>query len=169
MDTITCDSKSFIIIKGKRKFIYSGELHYFRIPPSQWYDRLLKCKRAFLNSIGVYMAWNWHEQEEGKFCFKDDKDLGKWIDLMEDLDLYIIARPGPYICSEWDFGGFPNWLLPKDCEMRSLETNFMRYSKRWLKEVNKIIKPHLVTRGGNIFLYQVENEFAAGDLDVSVT
>jgi len=161
--TIGFDGKSFII-NGKRVFIYSGEMHYFRIPSSQWSDRLLKLKRAFLNSLGAYMAWNWHEQKEGKFYFKGDRNLERWIQLAEDLGLYIIARPGPYICSEWDFGGFPNWLITKDCEMRSLEPNFIKYCAKWLNKVDAIIKPHLITKGGTVFMYQVENEFQVGDL-----
>lgn len=110
------------------------------------------------------MAWNWHEQKEGKFCFEGDRDLESWIKLIEDLGLHIIARPGPYICSEWDFGGFPNWLIPKDCEMRSLEPNFIKYSNKWLNKVDAIIKPHLITRGGKVIIYQIENEFQVGDL-----
>jgi len=161
--SISYDGKSFII-NGKRVFIYSGEMHYFRIPPTQWYDRLLKTKRAFLNSIGAYMAWNWHEEKEGEFCLEGDRDLEKWMRLIEDLGLYIIARPGPYICSEWDFGGFPNWLIAKDCEMRSLEPNFINYCSKWLNKIDAIIKPHLTTRGGKVFMYQVENEFQVGDL-----
>jgi len=157
------DEKSFII-NGKRKFIYSGELHYFRIPPSQWYDRLLKCKRAFLNSIGAYIAWNWHEVKEGIFNFEGDRDLDRWLTIAEELGLYIIARPGPYICSEWDFGGFPNWLISKDCELRSLETNYIECCAKYFDRVNKIVKPHLITKGGKVFLYQIENEFEVGDL-----
>jgi len=161
--SVSYDGKSFII-NGKRVFIYSGEMHYFRIPPSQWHDRLLKAKRAFLNCIGTYMAWNWHEQREGEFCFEGDRDLEKWMELIEDSGLYIIARPGPYICAEWDFGGFPNWLIPKDCEMRSLEPNFIKYSSKWLNKVDTIIKPHLITKSGKVFIYQVENEFEVGNL-----
>ena len=160
---ISFDGKSFIF-NGRRKFINSGELHYFRIPRSQWKDRLLKCKRAFLNTLGAYIAWNWHEEKEGKFNFEGDRDLDKWISLAEEVGLFIFIRPGPYICSEWDMGGFPNWLIPKDCELRSLEPNFMKYCIRYLDKVNKIIKPHLITKGGKIFLYQVENEFEVGDI-----
>jgi len=160
---VSYDKKSFIF-DGKRKFIFSGELHYFRIPPSQWKDRLLKCKRAFLNTLGAYIAWNWHEENEGEFNFKGDRDLNRWLTLAEELGLYIIARPGPYICAEWDFGGFPNWLIPKECKLRSLESNYIRYCARYFDKVDEIIKPHLIKKGGKVFLYQVENEFEVGDL-----
>ncbi len=162
-NAIGYDEKSFII-NGKRIFIYSGEIHYFRVPPSQWHDRLLKVKRGFLNCIGVYIAWNWHEEKEGEFNFRGDRDLDKWLSLAEEVGLYVFIRPGPYICAEWDFGGFPNWLIPKDCELRSLEPNFINYCTKYLNKVNEIIKPHLVTKGGNIILYQVENEFEVGDI-----
>ncbi len=163
MREISYDGKSFIF-DGRRRFINSGELHYFRIPESQWKDRLLKCKRAFLNTLGAYIAWNWHEEKEGEFNFKGDRDLNRWISLAEEVGLYIFIRPGPYICSEWDFGGFPNWLIPKNCELRSLEPNFIEYCTRYLNKVNEIIKPHLITKGGKIFLYQIENEFEVGDI-----
>lgn len=162
-NVISYDGKSFII-NGKRVFINSGEMHYFRIPLSQWHDRLLKAKRAFVNCLGVYIAWNWHEKREGEFYFESDRDLENWIKLAEDSGLYIIARPGPYICSEWDFGGFPNWLIPKDCEMRSLESSFIGYCAKYLDKVNEIVIPHLITKGGRIILYQIENEFEVGDL-----
>ncbi len=162
-DKLSFDGKSFII-NGNRTFLNNGELHYFRIPESQWKDRLLKCKKAFLNCIGAYIAWNWHEEKEGEFNFKGNRNLDKWLSLMEELNFLIFIRPGPYICSEWDFGGFPNWLIPKDCELRSLEPNYIRYCTRYLNKVDKIIKPHLITKGGKVFLYQVENEFLVGDI-----
>jgi len=162
-ENISYDGKSFIF-NGKRVFINSGEIHYFRIPESQWKDRLLKCKRAFLNTIGTYIAWNWHEGKEGEFSFEKDRDINRWLSLAEEVGLYIFVRPGPYICSEWDFGGLPNYLIPKDCELRSLEQNYIGYCKKYLNTVNKIIKPHLITNGGKIFLYQIENEFEVGDI-----
>jgi len=162
-ERISYDSKSFII-NEKRRFIFSGELHYFRIPPTQWKDRLLKCRRAFLNTLGAYIAWNRHEEKEGEFDFSADRDLNRWLSLAEEVGLYVFIRPGPYICSEWDFGGFSNWLIAKDCELRSLEPNYIRYCARYLDKVNEVIKPHLITKGGKVILYQIENEFEVGDI-----
>lgn len=160
---ISFDGKSFIF-NGRRKFINAGELHYFRIPRSQWKDRLLKCKQAFLNTLGAYIAWNWHEDKKGAFNFKEDRDLNQWLSLAEEVGLLIFIRPGPYICSEWDFGGFPNWLIAEDCELRSSEPNYIKHCTRYLNKVNEIIRPHLITKRGKVFLYQVENEFEVGDI-----
>jgi len=161
--SVAYDAKGFII-NGKRLFIYGGELHYFRIPPSQWWDRLNKCKQAFFNSIGAYMAWNWHEAQEGQFDFTGERDLPKWLKLIQDLGLYCIARPGPYICSEWNFGGLPNWMATKEVEFRSADERFLQCCRRWLKEVDQILLPFLVTRGGIVYLYQIENEFWWNDV-----
>ncbi|MCX6992660.1 MAG: beta-galactosidase [Kiritimatiellaeota bacterium] len=153
-----------VVLGGVNTFLYGGELHYFRIPPSQWEDRVLKCKRAFLNSIGTYFPWNWHEEQEGKFNFRGDRDIAKWIQVIRDAGLYFIARPGPYICAEWDFGGFPAWLIPKKCELRTYDKEFLKYCSRWLKKINPIIKKQLITKGGNTVLYQIENEFWWDDM-----
>lgn len=157
------DDKSFII-NGKRTFLNSGELHYFRIPQGQWKDRLQKCKKAFINCVGTYVAWNWHEEKEGEFNFEGNRNLEEWLSLIEEQNLLIFIRPGPYICSEWDFGGFPNWLIPKDVELRSTDPIYFKYLTKYLNKVDEILKPHLITKGGRIFLYQVENEFEVGDI-----
>lgn len=162
-NSVTCDDKGFII-NGKRIFIYGGELHYFRIPPSQWWDRLNKCKQAFFNSIGAYMAWNWHEINERQLDFTGERDLQKWLKMIQDLGMYCIARPGPYICSEWNFGGLPNWMATKEVEFRSADERFLQCCRRWFQEVDQILLPFLVTRGGNVYLYQIENEFWWNDL-----
>jgi len=158
INAVQYDKHGFLL-HGKRVFIYGGELHYFRIPPSQWYDRLNKCKQAFFNSIGAYFAWNWHEREEGKFDFTEERDVRKWLFLIKDFGMYCIARPGPYICSEWNFGGFPNWVALKDAEFRSADERFLTLCRNWFREIDALIIPFLITRGGNIYLYQIENEF----------
>ncbi len=145
-------------LNGERQFIYGGELHYFRVPPSQWKDRLTKCKRAFFNSVGIYFAWNWHEQEKGKFIFDKDRDVEKWLSIINELGMFGIARPGPYICSEWDLGGIPNWALAENADFRSADENYLSLFRDWFKEINKRIKPLQITSGGNLYLYQIENE-----------
>lgn len=150
---------SGVVIKGRPDYLFGGELQYFRIPPSQWPDRILKCRRAFFNGLSSYFAWNWHEPEEGKFRFSGAQDIRRWLDLIEASGLALVARAGPYICAEWDFGGFPNWLVPKSCRMRSEDPAFLAYCRTWLKRLNRILLPHLAGRGGNVILYQVENEY----------
>src|ERR1700743_98538 len=101
---IDFDSKGFII-NGKRTFIVSAGLEYARIPHELWYDRLLRIKRAGFNCIEIYTIWNFHEEQEGKFNFTGDRDLGKFLDLVKELGMYAIVRVGPYYCAEWDNGG----------------------------------------------------------------
>ncbi|MBO3801886.1 MAG: beta-galactosidase [Thermoproteota archaeon] len=163
MVAVSYDEKSFKV-NEKPLFIYSGEIHYFRIPKDLWEDRLIKIKRAFLNSVSVYFAWNWHEQEEGKFDFSGWKDLDTFLSLCEKNGLYIIARPGPYICAEWDFGGFPNWLIGKNVILRSLDEEFMKYALRYYDHIIPFIRKHLITNEGKVILFQVENEYFWGNV-----
>lgn len=163
MAVVSYDRKSFKI-NEKPLFIYSGEIHYFRVPKGLWEDRLIKIRRAFLNSVSIYFAWNWHEQEEGKFDFSGWKDVDTFLSLCEKNGLYIIARPGPYICAEWDFGGFPNWLIRKNVVLRSLDEEFMKYALRYYDHIIPIIRKHLITNGGKVILFQVENEYFWGNV-----
>jgi beta-galactosidase len=157
------DADSFLI-NGDGFFIHSGELHYFRIPRDLWRDRLLKAKRCFLNTVTTYIAWNWHEPFEGRFRFDGDADLDYYFKVCEELGLYVIARPGPYICSEWDSGGFPNWVWGKKCITRSREPVFMDLTSRYYDLVCPVIRRHLITRGGSVILFQVENEYFWGNV-----
>jgi beta-galactosidase len=152
------------IVKGRRPFINCGEIHYFRVPPDQWTDRLLKARQAFLNAIGAYMAWNWHEKKPGEMDFEGGRNLDRWLSLIEEQGLYIIARPGPYICSEWDFGGFPGWLAAVPCEMRSMDPAYLDPCGRWLAAADEIIERHQLDSGGTVIMYQIENEFFWGDV-----
>ena len=102
--------------------IYSGAMHYFRTLPEYWEDRLLKLKLAGFNTVETYVCWNLHEPEKGVFDFSGMLDIVKFIETAQKLGLYAIVRPGPYICAEWDFGGFPAWLL-KDKNIEYIEKN----------------------------------------------
>ncbi len=95
------------MIDGKRVWLVSGSIHYFRVPAELWRDRLLKAKRAGLNCITTYVPWNYHEPIEGVWNFEGDRDVAQFVRLADELGLYVILRPGPYICAEWDFGGLP--------------------------------------------------------------
>ena len=141
--TITYDSKSFII-NGKRTFITSGSIHYFRAPRSSWEDILLKAKLGGMNTIQTYIAWNFHEREEGKFTFDGNADIDYFLSLAEKLGLYVIVRPGPYICSEWDFGGFPSYLLTKKgIRLRTFDPLFLKYVDRYFDRVIPVSYTHL--------------------------
>ncbi len=152
---ISYDHDGFII-HGKSVFIYSGSFHYFRCDPSEWMDRLEKIKAAGFNSIETYVPWNWHEQKEGK---PDFASLDRFLKECQDAGLYVIIRPGPYICAEWNIGGFPDWLEGKHVDFRTASPADIRWSKYWYDEVLPVIRRHLITNGGSIILMQIENEY----------
>ena len=159
MAKVTYDDRSFLL-DGKRIWLTSGSVHYFRIPQGLWRDRLLKAKRCGLNCIDVYIAWNFHEPAEGKWELTGDHDVAAFIKLAGELGLYVILRPGPYICAEWDFGGLPSWLTTKSgMAFRTNNASFMHYFDRYFRQVLPRLAEMQVTRGGNIVLVQNENEY----------
>ncbi len=155
---IQYDSHS-LILNGKREILIGGEFHYFRTPSALWDDRLKKIKQAGCNLVTTYIPWNFHEEKQGKLTWDGDRDLPKFLELCKKYNLYVIIKPGPYICAEWDFGGFPHWLLEKDIPLRLPDKEYLEIVKKWYQEVAGIIKPFLFTNGGNIVLIQVENEY----------
>jgi Glycosyl hydrolases family 35/Beta-galactosidase second all-beta domain len=157
-ETITYDSKSFIV-NGRRVLLVGGEFHYFRTPCELWEDRIVKMKRCGANLVTTYIPWNWHEQTEGQQCWEGDKDLVRFMEICKKHEMYLIVKPGPYICAEWDLGGHPDWLLCKKIPLRVLNEEYLGYVGGWYKSVAEKIKPHLVTNGGNILCIQVENEY----------
>lgn len=157
--TIQYDKKSFVI-DGKRVFLNSAAIHYFRMPKEEWRDVLIKAKLAGMNCIDTYFAWNVHEAEEGSFNFNGDYDCGAFMDLCAELGLWVIARPGPFICAEWDFGGYPWWLAAKDnMEYRIDHPEHLEYVFRYFDRLLPIISARQLTKGGNVILVQVENEY----------
>jgi hypothetical protein len=159
---ISYDRNGFII-HGKREFLISGEFHYFRVPAASWEDRLQKMKRAGANCISVYIPWSFHEPEEGKERWTGDYDVGRFINLCEKYGFYILVKPGPYICADYDFGGHPDWLIAKianqEFRIRMLDEGYLKMCKRWYQRVSQIINPHLITNGGKIIAIQIENEY----------
>ena len=106
------------MLNGVPTKLYSGAIHYFRVPKQYWYDRLMKLKSAGLNGVETYVPWNLHESKPGKFDFSGDLDLEHFLSVAKKLDLFVLLRPGPYICSEWDWGGLPYWLLQERKKIR---------------------------------------------------
>ena len=113
MATLTYDKSQFYL-DGKPFYILSGTIHYFRVPREYWYDRLLKLKECGFNTVETYTCWNLHEPKEGEFRFDDMLDIEAFLETAKELGLYVILRPGPYICAEWEFGGLPAWILSYD-------------------------------------------------------
>lgn len=159
MAEVSYDDSSYLV-DGNRVWLVSGSIHYFRVPAALWRDRLLKAKRAGLNCISTYVAWNVHEPAEGQWEFSGDADVVEFVRLAGELGLYVILRPGPYICAEWDFGGLPGWLTAKGgMSYRTSNAAYMHYFDKFFRQILPRLAEHQVSRGGSIILIQNENEY----------
>jgi len=153
--------------KGKQLYmdnepiqLISGAIHYFRVIPEYWTDRLLKLKMCGFNCVETYIPWNLHEPKEGKFCFSGIANVEEFIRIAERLGLYVIIRPSPYICAEWEFGGLPSWLLSEgNMRFRSYYKPFLEKVDRYYDVLLDKLKPLLSTNGGPIIAMQIENEY----------
>jgi beta-galactosidase len=169
------------ILDGVETPIYSGTLHFWRTPPRSWNKRLLDMKDAFCNTVDTYIAWNWHEPQEGKFDFhgktEPRRNLEGFLELVEKNGLYAIVRPGPYICAEWRNGGIPDWLLQSHPEILSrdssgkilpaevfyppityLHPNYLAYVEKWYDKTCEVLRKHLYTNGGCIINVTIDDE-----------
>ena len=158
--TVTYNSRAFLI-DGQPELFLSACIHYFRVPHQLWADRIAKAKRGGMNTIETYVAWNFHEIQLGVFDWSGDKDLDAFIAECERQEMYVIVRPGPYICAEWDYGGFPAWLQTvPGIHFRTVNAPYLQAIDRYFDAVTPIIARHQWTRGGGVVLVQVENEYA---------
>jgi beta-galactosidase len=153
-------------LNGKPFVIISGEMHYERTPHQYWRHRLRMAKAMGLNTIATYVFWNVHEPEKGKWDFAGDADLVKFIKTAQEEGLYILLRPGPYACAEWEFGGYPYWLLNEKTDgkpllIRSTDPNYLKYAGLYMDQVGKRCVPLQYSNGGNILMVQVENEYGS--------
>lgn len=151
-----------LLLNGKPFRIIAGEMHYPRVPREYWRARLQMAKAMGLNTITTYVFWNAHEAVPGHYDFSGQNDVAEFIREAQQEGLYVILRPGPYVCAEWEFGGFPAWLLKdKDIRVRSTDPNFMQPAQRWLHRLGQELAPLQLARGGNIIAVQVENEYGS--------
>ncbi|MFI6648992.1 glycoside hydrolase family 35 protein [Streptomyces sp. NPDC050529] len=142
--------------------IISGGLHYFRIHPEQWADRLRKARLMGLNTVETYVPWNLHSPRPGEFRLDGGLDLCRFLDLAAAEGLHVLLRPGPYICAEWDGGGLPSWLLAEEgIELRSRDPRYLKAVDDYLGALLPAVLPHLSTRGGPVIAVQLENEYGA--------
>lgn len=156
----TFEIKDTFYLDGKPFQIISGSIHYFRIVPEYWRDRLEKLKALGMNTVETYIPWNMHEPRKGEFDFSGRLDLAKFVSIAEELGLYVILRPSPYICAEWEFGGLPGWLLQEDgMRLRANDERFLGHIREYYKVLLPMLKPMQITHGGNVILMQVENEY----------
>lgn len=147
-------------LDGEPIKLISGAFHYFRTVPEYWQDRLEKLKAMGCNTVETYIPWNMHEPEKGEFHFDGILDVERFIRLAEELGLYVIIRPSPYICAEWEFGGLPAWLLREDgMRLRVNYPPFMRHVEEYYKVLLPKLIPWQCTNGGPVIMMQVENEY----------
>uniref|UniRef100_A0A1I8IYY1 Glyco_hydro_35 domain-containing protein n=1 Tax=Macrostomum lignano TaxID=282301 RepID=A0A1I8IYY1_9PLAT len=149
-------------LNGVKFQILSGAIHYFRVPQDYWRDRLLKLKAAGFNTVETYAPWNLHEDTKGNFNFNGMLNVRKFFKLAQELGLYVIFRPGPFICSEWEFGGMPGWLLSDpNMRVRSMYMGFTQAAEDYLRVVINEVADLQMSRGGPIIAFQVENEYGS--------
>ena len=142
--------------------IVSGAMHYFRVPREYWRDRLLKIKACGFNTVETYTAWNLHEPIEGTFDFSDNLDLQAYLDLIGELGMFAIVRPGPYICSEWEFGGLPWWLLRYNgLQIRCMNDLYLEKVSAYFSRLIPIIASRQTDCGGPVIMVQIENEYGS--------
>ncbi len=156
------------LLDGQPLHIMAGEMHYPRIPRELWRDRLRKLKALGLNTLCTYIFWNAHEKRPGQYDFTGNLDISAWIKMAQEEGLWVLLRPGPYICGEWDSGGYPAWFLnDPTIRPRSLDPRYMGPSGEWLKRLGQEIAHLEIDRGGPILMTQVENEYGSYGNDLS--
>lgn len=149
-------------LNGKPYVIRCGEMHFARIPKAEWRNRLKMAKAMGLNTVCAYLFWNMHENKKDQFTWSGQADVKTFCKIAQEEGLYVILRPGPYSCAEWEFGGFPWWLLQdKSIKLRTQHPYFLARSKKYFMEVGKELAGMQVTNGGNIIMVQVENEYGS--------
>ncbi|WP_234123505.1 beta-galactosidase [Clostridium hydrogenum] len=147
-----------LIIDGKPRSLLCSSLFYFRIPRELWEDRMLKIKEMGYNTLDVYFPWNYHEREENKWEFTENRDVYSFLELARKHNMYVIARPGPYICSEWDMGGLPAYLLSKNLPLRQNDLSYLKYVSKWYNKILPILFKYQLSKEGTIIAIQIENE-----------
>ena len=152
---------SSFYLDGQEFKILSGAIHYFRIQPEDWYHSLYNLKALGFNTVETYVPWNMHEPKKGQFDFQGILDIEKFLQIAQDLGLYVIVRPSPFICAEWEFGGMPAWLLTEDMRIRSSDTPYLQAVADYYDELLPRLVPRLLDKGGNILMMQVENEYGS--------
>ena len=161
MPTFTIGDADFLL-DGQPHRVLSGAIHYFRVHPQQWADRIHKARLMGLNTIETYVAWNAHEPKRGEWNTTGWNDLGHFLDLIAAEGMHAIVRPGPYICAEWHNGGLPVWLTSTpDVGLRRSEPQYLAEVERYLRNVYDIVTPRQIDRGGPVVLVQIENEYGA--------
>jgi beta-galactosidase len=155
-------SDSVFLLDGKPFQMISGEMHYPRVPREAWRARMKMAKAMGLNTIGTYVFWNVHEPQRGHYDFSGNNDVAEFVRIAKEEGLWVVLRPSPYVCAEWEFGGYPYWLQNiKGLEVRSKEPQYLQAYRNYIHEIGKQLAPLQVNHGGNILMVQIENEYGS--------
>uniref|UniRef100_A0A2R9BK53 Galactosidase beta 1 like 3 n=1 Tax=Pan paniscus TaxID=9597 RepID=A0A2R9BK53_PANPA len=158
--------KPHFTLEGHKFLIFGGSIHYFRVPREYWRDRLLKLKACGFNTVTTYVPWNLHEPERGKFDFSGNLDLEAFVLMAAEIGLWVILRPGPYICSEMDLGGLPSWLLQDPrLLLRTTNKSFIEAVEKYFDHLIPRVIPLQYRQGGPVIAVQVENEYGSFNKD----
>ena len=150
------------LLDGQRLQIRCGEIHAARVPREYWRHRLQMAKAMGLNTVCAYLFWNLHEPQPGQFDWSGQADAAEFCRIAQEEGLWVILRPGPYACAEWEMGGLPWWLLKNDdIKLRTRDPLFLDAARVYLKEVGRVLGPLQITHGGPILMVQVENEYGS--------
>lgn len=155
---------SGVRIDGKEEILLCASFFYFRIPKKEWASRAKLISSLGYNCVDIYFPWNFHEIEPGTFDFSEDRDVDSFLRICEENNLFVIARPGPYICSEWDGGGLPSWVIC-NTEIRQNDPWYLAEVKKWFDRILPIIARHQIDENGSVILLQLENELDFFDCD----
>ncbi|TYP79869.1 beta-galactosidase [Paenibacillus methanolicus] len=148
-----------IRINGRSEIMLCASLFYFRIPRALWQERMEQLKACGYNSIDVYFPWNYHEDAEGQWDFGGERDVAAFLRLAKEAGLYVVARPGPYICSEWDGGGLPAYLFAQEqIRLRDNDPRFLRHTARWYERIMPLLADFELCQGGTVIAVQLDNE-----------
>lgn len=157
--TFTIGENDFLL-DGKRLQIRCGEMHAPRVPKEYWRHRMKMLKAMGMNAVCAYLFWNMHEPRQGEFNWSGQADAAEFCKIAQEEGLWVVLRPGPYACAEWEMGGFPWWLLKDpNVKLRTQDAGYVQAATNYLKEVGRVLGPLQVTKGGPILMVQVENEY----------
>jgi len=153
---------SAFLLDGKPFQVISGEMHYPRIPKEAWRARMKMAKAMGLNTIGTYIFWNLHEPQKDQFDFTGSNDIAAFVKIAQEEGLWVILRPSPYVCAEWEFGGYPYWLQNENgLVVRSTEIKYLNEYRKYINEIGRQLSSFQINHGGNILMVQIENEYGS--------
>lgn len=155
------DVKEEFYLDGKPFKILSGAIHYFRVHPDDWFHSLYNLKALGFNTVETYVPWNLHEPRKGEFHYDGILDVERFLRLAQDVGLYAIVRPSPYICAEWEWGGLPSWLMTEGLRVRSNDRMYLQHLDDYYASLLPKLAKFQLSQGGNILMFQVENEYGS--------